>query len=563
MPALRYVATAEQIGPVVYRDPLGAVSPDGDWLAYTERDRVHVSPSSGGAVQVLGSGENSVRYLSWLPDSRRIAVQERVFDRSRQDWYAYDRVTGERMPLWPETTGEPHPRAMDQLAWSPDGSRVAGVARSGGGAEIWVADADGTGVEPVATGGEFTFPAWTPHGELACLSADAEGRQTLQLPCGQASASLQYGDREAFGRLAFSYDGTWAFLGSPGEGGFLDLWAVSVADGNARRLSAFTRDAYDPSVAPDGGVYFKTQDYRVFLATAPAGGGPTRPLTSFQSETPTWSWDGTRVAFTFGSWRHVTDDIHYPDIAQHIGTVDASTDEVHSEPGRVVRSTYSEDQGMYWSPNGEWIAFHTHVDSDDIWLMRADGSDEARMISAQGSETGWPRWSPDGRWIAFKSFRRDDAGARHGYLYTIEVDQETGETSAQTRVEMGDFPHDVVLAEWGDEGETLVFEAAEAVGRKSIWSVPRSGGMPTRIHGFASDQVTSGIGVSHDRRFVAYVDRASDGFYQIFRVPISGGTPEQLTHDPSHKTQPSYSPTGDRIAFTVFSYVVHFWQVHP
>ena len=46
-------------------------------------------------------------------------------------------------------------------------------------------------------------------------------------------------------------------------------------------------------------------------------------------------------------------------------------------------------------------------------------------------------------------------------------------------------------------------------------------------------------------------------------MPIAGGAAEQLTHDPSHKTQPSYSPTGDRIAFTVFNYVVHFWRVDP
>ena len=218
---------------------------------------------------------------------------------------------------------------------------------------------------------------------------------------------------------------------------------------------------------------------------------------------------------------------------------------------------------MNWSPNGRWIVFHTHESGDDIWLMPADGSGEARMISEDGSETGWPRWSPDGRSIAFKSFRRDASGARHAYVYVIGVDEETGETTPQRRVDMGEFPYDVGLAEWGNEGDLLVFEAAEAIGRKSIWSVGTGGGEPRRIHSFGSDQVTSGIGVSHDRRWVAYVDRASDGYYQIFRVPLAGGFPEQLTHDPSNKTQPSYSPVGDRIAFSVFSYHAHFWRIQP
>ena len=559
---LHYVTTADQVGPVVYRDPLGAVSPDGRWLAYTERDRVHITPAGGGAVSVIGSGTSSIRYLAWLPDSRGIAVRERIFDRSRQDWFLYDVTTGERSLLWPgDSSADVHPRAMGQLAWSPDGTKVAGVMTGSGGAEIWTADADGSGSQAVASGA-LSFPSWTPDGRLACLST-TEGHQTLQLPCGDPTTSAPYGGIQAYGRVAFSPDGEDAYVGVPGEGGFLDLWAVSVADGSARRLTSFARDAYDPSVGPGGSVYFKSQDYRVFLATAPAEGGPTTALTTFQSETPSWSWDGAQIAFTYGDWRHVTDDIYYPDIAQHIGMVDASGAAPWDAPRRVVRSTYSEDQSMNWSPNGRWIVFHTHESGDDIWLMPADGSGEARMISQDGSETGWPRWSPDGRSITFKSFRRDSAGARHAYAYVIGVDQETGETTPQRRVDVGDFPYDVGIAEWANDGDVIVFEAAEAIGRKSIWSVSSDGGSPRRIHSFASDQVTSGIGVSHDRRWVAYVDRASDGYYQIFRVPLGGGAPEQLTHDPSNKTQPSYSPTGDRIAFTVFSYHAHFWRIDP
>ncbi len=128
---------------------------------------------------------------------------------------------------------------------------------------------------------------------------------------------------------------------------------------------------------------------------------------------------------------------------------------------------------------------------------------------------------------------------------------------------MGDFPHDIGLAIWVNDGDLLVFEAQEAIGRKSIWIVSSDGGEPRRIHSFSSDQVTSGIGLSHDRRWVAYVDRAADGYYQVFRIPLTGGAPEQLTIDPSNKTQPTYSPIGDRIAFAVFSYHSHFWRIDP
>ena len=99
---LHYVATVEQVGPVAYRDPLGRVSPDGRWLAFTERDQLNVTPVEGGARRTMGSGTESIRFIAWLPDSRTVAVRERVFDRSRQEWWLYDRSSGERTRLWPD-----------------------------------------------------------------------------------------------------------------------------------------------------------------------------------------------------------------------------------------------------------------------------------------------------------------------------------------------------------------------------------------------------------------------------------------------------------------------------
>ena len=114
-------------------------------------------------------------------------------------------------------------------------------------------------------------------------------------------------------------------------------------------------------------------------------------------------------------------------------------------------------------------------------------------------------------------------------------------------VPLHDFKRDVIPAE----------------GKTSLWTVSREGGEPARFHEFGSDQIHSGIGVSPDGRWAAYIGRAGDGFFQVFRVPLDGGDPEQVTSDPTHKTQPAWSPLGDRIAFTIFSYRAHFWRIHP
>ena len=52
------------------------------------------------------------------------------------------------------------------------------------------------------------------------------------------------------------------------------------------------------------------------------------------------------------------------------------------------------------------------------------------------------------------------------------------------------------------------------------------------------------------------------GFFQIFRLPLVGGdTPVPVTSDPSHQTQPAWSPDGTRIAFTVWSYEAVFFTM--
>ncbi len=48
---LRYVTTVRQIGPVAYRDPLGAMSPDGTWLATTSG--LHLRVQRVAAVRTL------------------------------------------------------------------------------------------------------------------------------------------------------------------------------------------------------------------------------------------------------------------------------------------------------------------------------------------------------------------------------------------------------------------------------------------------------------------------------------------------------------------------------
>ncbi len=558
-PPLSYLATAAQKGPVGYRDPAGGVSRDGSRLAFTQGRSVLVQPLAGGGTRVLGPAPSQVRYVAWLPDGR-LAVHERAFDLRTQGWVIYDVETGDSEVLWPgrNAQAEPSLSRLLELNWSSDGDRVAGVTRQGGTSSVWVLTESGAVSEEVAQGTRMSYPVFSPTGELACIDRQ-DGRQELQLPCGGGPIAWMEG-QEVYGHVAFSPDGAEIYYATPNASGVLDVWVRPVGGGAGTMIAAFSRDAYEPGVTRDGRLVFKTQDYRIFLATAPSEGGETLPLTSFQSETPSWSPDGSQVAFTFGGWRIATDDINYPDIRQHIGIINVAGEWPIAEPAIVVRQSESEDQGMAWSPNQEWLVYHSHLNgTDDVFLVPADGSTEPRIISEGGYETGWPRWSADGTFISFPTYAEGEDGVRVGSLFVIPVDQETGETGPQRRIQMGTFTAEVLQADWTADSRSLVFEAAEAAGKKSLYEVALEGGDPRRFHSWNSDQVHSGVSVSPNSRWAAYIGPDEEGFFQVFRVPLAGGPAEQLTFDPTQKTQPAYDPLGERVAFAVFSYKAHFW----
>ena len=70
-PGLVPLATVRQFGPVGYRDPLGVISPDGQWLATAAHHLLEVRAVQGEAPpRTLPSGEARIVHLTWYPGGR-------------------------------------------------------------------------------------------------------------------------------------------------------------------------------------------------------------------------------------------------------------------------------------------------------------------------------------------------------------------------------------------------------------------------------------------------------------------------------------------------------------
>jgi WD40 repeat protein len=564
---IHWIATAHQLGPVGYRDPAGAMSPDGQWVAYSEGRFLRVSAIGGGPIVEFPAGEAQIRHIAWHPDNRTLLTDG--FG-TQAGWSVYDLVARTRRRLWADhdpltaTTdgGVARTARVDELrqpAWSPDGARLAAIVNGRDGQELWTVSADGSSARVERIAARISYPAWTPAGLVACVGA-TDGRPRLRIPCGGPPIRTTP-DLDVYGPIAFAPDGKTAYIALAGSSGTVDLWAAPAGGGTAHRMTSFARDSYAPSVAQGGALLFKVQSYRTVVAVAPAAGGPTRQLALFQSETPSWDPTGGRIGITFGTWRRVVDDAHYPDIAQDAGIIAADPARAADAVSTVVHASVSEDQSLCWSPNGRWLAFHSHQDeSDDIWLRPAGAGAPPRRLSflGRGAEAGWPRWSPDGRWLLFDGASRS---SHRSVMYVIGIDQESGEVTAAAReIPVQGIDAEVSHAEWLPDSAHVVVLGDEAPGRRVIFTVDRSGGDARIVHRFASEHGAAGLAVSPDGRDVGFIAPAPDGFFQVFRMPLAGGAAIRVTGDPSHKTQPAWSPDGRSIAFTVWNYDAQFWK---
>lgn len=184
---------------------------------------------------------------------------------------------------------------------------------------------------------------------------------------------------------------------------------VAAADGTkARRLTGTAYGAFDPTWSPDGtriAFTISNAGDRPRIAVIGADGTHLRMLASPPASSnaywvPDWSPDGAWILF----------DSHQSEGGlTKLMAIHPDGTGLHQV---AVINTGNHCACADWSPDGTRIAFQAGTrpasDRPEIYVMNADGSGRIRLTQNVVRDEN-PDWSPDGKQIAFYSERRGNA----------------------------------------------------------------------------------------------------------------------------------------------------------
>ena len=252
--------------------------------------------------------------------------------------------------------------------WSPDGSKIAFDTGRDGNNEIYVMNADGSGLVRLTNNtGDDSQAAWSPDGT----------------------------------KIAFMSN----------RSGTYEVWVMNASDGTGltRLTTTSSSVSGQPAWSPDGSRIAFTSNrngnYEIYSMNADGTGVIRLTTATGDDSEPAWSPDGTKIAFA--STRDGNSEIY---VMNADGTGQTR-----------LTNNAAVDRSPTWSPNGSKIAFiSARSGVQQVYIMDANGGNPT-AVTAQTTNVAFPDWSSDGSSLLFTlndEVQRATVVFDGGFVYT-------------------------------------------------------------------------------------------------------------------------------------------------
>lgn len=542
------------------------VSPDGRFLIYRMEQQPFLVELESGTVGTLAEriGWDSVTFARWSGQGSRLVVVGREEGEGHDA--EIDLQSGERSDsrLWDE---------IHDMLCAPSPERRIVAARRKGKSALWLQDdsleepralVDGTAklawaISPDSARLAFLRSNDAGWADLYRVDLDTGVVRTLleDLDTSYQSTSMAWWEEEVFLSLVGPERGAPEDKQTPKEGRDLDIYAVSVEDGTLRPVVAGEGDDLVGGVA-NGHLFWTHVRTSMRIGLVPASGGDVREVVGETASFPFWHPEGDRVSAMYGPMSLADWALNW-DLG--VMPLDANLRPAGALEPVIVGP--HEDFGLTWSPDGRWLAYHSHRSpgpamayggggaTDDIWLRPAAGGEEIRLSNDAGFEVCQPDWSPDGFELMFVAI--DPRAGRYRPV-VVEIDPETGARVAQRDFRVPGIEGDVLAAAYSPTAPEVALQERTRDGRHHLWIVAIDSLEKRLLAEFDSLPELSGVDFDPWGESVVYT-ALSKGHHQLFRVDATGDSdPEQLTNVQEELFVPQVSPDGEHIAVTVYTH---------
>ncbi len=251
-------------------------------------------------------------------------------------------------------------------------------------------------------------------------------------------------------------------------------------------------------------------------------------------------------------------------VAYVVGVVDkeknASTSTIWLAPTdgghpRQLTGGPKHDKHPRFSPDGTKLLFESDRSGDtQLWILDLASGGEARQLTTIASEASTGIWSPDGKWVAFVSA-----------VYPEYSGQPFIESNAANKKRKEEIEKNPVKARIFDKLFFRHWDSWVEGKRQHLFVMAADGGEPRDLTPGDLDAypTSSTFSMGDDFTFTAdssaivYTapavrDEAWSTNHDLYRVPVAGGKPENLTADnPAADSCPRFSPDGKWLAYRV------------